>query len=452
MPGSLQGADCWERRVPVKFRISAPVVDEYSVMARQRSMLSWLRLLFVGVLFLVVVLLTLWPVVEVAWYSGAGDDLQLRRLRYEQLESMREYVFPAFVAVWTFGFGATIGSFLNVVVWRMPRGETVVSRPSRCPFCATKIRARDNVPVLGWIMLDGRCRACRLPISPRYPIVEAILGTVFLALLYVEVFWKGWNLPETSHVSLPDALLYELNPTLVGCSMFHAFLFGLLLCWSLIAWDRQRMPKTLSVLCVFVGISVPLLVPDLLPVRWSEIQLADFADANRISVFLTQIFGLVIGSCWGLLIRYHLPRPTPEDASCRYGVILVMASVGLYFGWQATFVVALCGMVGCFKLWPLAHRAGRPDFAGLAEISLSLSALAMAVFWSYCHACYEAWPYVTLAIEGVGAVGLAVLFKKLSFRAEVDLSRFRRPENLVQSASPDLQLLASEGETVDNKG
>jgi leader peptidase (prepilin peptidase) / N-methyltransferase len=72
--------------------------------------------------------------------------------------------------------GAIVGSFLNVVAHRLPRGESLVHPGSRCPACATPIRPTDNVPVLGWLWLGGRCRACRAPISWRYPLVEAATG------------------------------------------------------------------------------------------------------------------------------------------------------------------------------------------------------------------------------------------------------------------------------------
>lgn len=81
--------------------------------------------------------------------------------------------------------GLAIGSFLNVVIWRVPRGESVVSPPSACPRCGNEIRNRDNVPVLGWLLLRGKCRDCGLPISIRYPLVEA--GT---AALYAAMAWR----------------------------------------------------------------------------------------------------------------------------------------------------------------------------------------------------------------------------------------------------------------------
>jgi leader peptidase (prepilin peptidase) / N-methyltransferase len=82
---------------------------------------------------------------------------------------MATSVAPPFVAL----FGALVGSFLNVVVYRLPRGESLVTPGSHCPSCGAPVKPFDNVPVLGWLWLRGRCRACRARISPRYPLVEA---------------------------------------------------------------------------------------------------------------------------------------------------------------------------------------------------------------------------------------------------------------------------------------
>lgn len=77
--------------------------------------------------------------------------------------------------------GLAVGSFLNVVIHRVPRGESVVSPPSACPSCGHAIRNRHNIPVLGWLMLTGRCHDCHAPISPRYPLVELGTGVLFAA-------------------------------------------------------------------------------------------------------------------------------------------------------------------------------------------------------------------------------------------------------------------------------
>jgi leader peptidase (prepilin peptidase)/N-methyltransferase len=78
-------------------------------------------------------------------------------------------------------FGALVGSFLNVVAYRLPRGESLVHPPSACPACGTPIKPYDNVPVLGWLWLHGKCRACKAPISPKYPIVEAVTALLCAA-------------------------------------------------------------------------------------------------------------------------------------------------------------------------------------------------------------------------------------------------------------------------------
>ncbi len=88
------------------------------------------------------------------------------------------------VTVW----GACVGSFLNVVIYRLPAGISVVSPPSRCPGCETKLAAYDNVPVLGWLWLRGRCRTCRMKISVQYPLVEAATAGLFGGLTWVYYF------------------------------------------------------------------------------------------------------------------------------------------------------------------------------------------------------------------------------------------------------------------------
>jgi leader peptidase (prepilin peptidase)/N-methyltransferase len=86
-------------------------------------------------------------------------------------------------------FGAIIGSFLNVVAYRLPRGESLAHPPSRCPHCGAPVKPYDNIPVLSWLLLRGRCRNCKGPISARYPLVEA--GTGLLCALVVVA--KGWD-------------------------------------------------------------------------------------------------------------------------------------------------------------------------------------------------------------------------------------------------------------------
>jgi len=82
--------------------------------------------------------------------------------------------------------GAVVGSFLNVVAYRLPRRESLVTPASRCPACGTPIKAHDNVPVIGWLLLRGRCRACAQAISPRYPAVEALTAVLAVSVVLVK--------------------------------------------------------------------------------------------------------------------------------------------------------------------------------------------------------------------------------------------------------------------------
>jgi leader peptidase (prepilin peptidase) / N-methyltransferase len=120
-----------------------------------------------------------------------------------------------------FVFGAIYGSFLNVVVHRLPREESLVRPGSRCPRCRKPIAWHDNVPVLSWLLLRGRCRACRKPISPRYPAVEAAMGALAAALQ------RRW--PQ--------------DPAWAGAA---ALAGGALLAVALIDWETFLIPDELS--------------------------------------------------------------------------------------------------------------------------------------------------------------------------------------------------------------
>ncbi len=90
-------------------------------------------------------------------------------------------------------FGLVIGSFLNVVIYRVPRGESIVAPRSRCPACGTTLRAIDNIPVASYVVLRGRCRSCKAPISAQYPIVELLTAGLFAAT--AAHFGFTWSLP-----------------------------------------------------------------------------------------------------------------------------------------------------------------------------------------------------------------------------------------------------------------
>jgi leader peptidase (prepilin peptidase)/N-methyltransferase len=90
-----------------------------------------------------------------------------------------------YLAIWSLLLGLVVGSFLNVVIYRVPRRESLIRPASHCPGCGTAIRSYDNIPVVSWVLLRGRCRSCHSPISARYPLVESITGVAFLV-----AFWR----------------------------------------------------------------------------------------------------------------------------------------------------------------------------------------------------------------------------------------------------------------------
>jgi leader peptidase (prepilin peptidase)/N-methyltransferase len=128
-----------------------------------------------------------------------------------------------FYIPFVFAIGACVGSFLNVVVYRLPRGLSLISPPSRCPKCETPLAWYDNIPVFGWIFLRGKCRYCRQPISPRYPIFEAITGLLFV-FYYVMFFLERLGPPE--EMNWPIYGLYmALIAGLLAASLIDAELF-----------------------------------------------------------------------------------------------------------------------------------------------------------------------------------------------------------------------------------
>jgi leader peptidase (prepilin peptidase)/N-methyltransferase len=133
--------------------------------------------------------------------------------------------------------GLVIGSFLNVVIWRVPRGESVVTPASHCPSCDAQIRTRDNVPLLSWLVLRGRCRHCRAPISARYPGVEALTGLLFLtmalalgltwqlpAYLYLTALGVALTFIDLDTKRLPNALTLPSYPIVAGLLLLPAIL------------------------------------------------------------------------------------------------------------------------------------------------------------------------------------------------------------------------------------
>lgn len=145
-------------------------------------------------------------------------------------------------AVLIFGaalYGLAIGSFLNVVIYRVPAGTSVVRPPSACPGCHNPITARDNIPVASWLLLRGRCRNCRMPISPRYPGVELLTGAVWVAVALR--FGWSWTLPaevifvtglialafiDFDHMKLPKVIVWPTGVAVAAALLLAAGVEG----------------------------------------------------------------------------------------------------------------------------------------------------------------------------------------------------------------------------------
>jgi len=146
-----------------------------------------------------------------------------------------------------FVLGASVGSFLNVVIYRLPHGLSLVRPASHCPACEAPIRIWHNVPVLGWLVLRGRCADCDVPISARYPLIEVLVGVLFTAL------WHDLmgGLTTSEALASPDLLLGVVIPF----GLYGVFVAGLVAI-AFIDLDLFIIPDVLSLPAIPMGILV----------------------------------------------------------------------------------------------------------------------------------------------------------------------------------------------------
>lgn len=192
----------------------------------------------------------------------------------------------AFVAALVIVGGAVIGSFLNVVIWRVPRGESIVSPPSHCPSCSTPIRARDNVPVLSWLLLRGRCRDCETALTARYPLVEA--GT---ALLFGLMLWR-------------------FGVTAVLPAYLYLAAVGLAL--ALIDLDVRRLPNSLTLPSYPVALAL---------LGAAAVATGRFVPLERALIGMAALFAFYV-----LLVLVY-------PAGMGMGDVKLSGVLGLYLGW-----------------------------------------------------------------------------------------------------------------------
>ena len=147
------------------------------------------------------------------------------------------------IAVGVGVFGSLIGSFLNVVIYRVPAGRSIVSPPSACGSCGARVRPLDNLPVLSWILLRGKCRDCRAPISARYPLVE--LGTAFF---FAAVAWF-----VLAQVGLGAGKAEQVFATILVLAAFLYFA-AISVALALIDLDTRRLPNSIVLPAYPIGV------------------------------------------------------------------------------------------------------------------------------------------------------------------------------------------------------
>lgn len=229
-------------------------------------------------------------------------------------------------------FGALIGSFLNVVVHRVPLGLSVVRPASRCPTCSTAIRRVDNVPVLSWLLLRGRCRTCAAPISVRYPLVELLTALAFAG---VALLFGPAVVASTNALSIGAAILVLIA---------FMYLAAISIALAAIDLDTHRLPNAIVLPSYAVGVAL--------------LGGAAILDADPGS-FARAAAGA------GILFALYLALALISPRGMGMGDVKLAGVLGLYLGWVgwgalavgalAAFLIG--GLVGIGVI--LARRASR---------------------------------------------------------------------------------------------
>lgn len=223
---------------------------------------------------------------------------------------MEKFYFIVTVVVFAV-FGLCFGSFLNVVVYRLPRGMSLAKPPSHCPHCKYRLRWFDNVPLLSYAVLRGRCRKCGARISPRYPLVEA---AVCLLWALCAGCWRG---------NVPYALCASAALTV-------------LLAMALIDSDSQMIPDSLQIALLVVAVG------------------AVFAD--RETAWPDKLYGLCLGGGFFLLF-YLLSYPMFGREGLGFGDVKLMAGAGLLLGLKATAAAIAFALAPAFLAVVLRRAA-----------------------------------------------------------------------------------------------
>lgn len=284
-----------------------------------------------------------------------------------------------------FFLGAMAGSFLNVLLHRLPRRMNILWPPSHCPNCGQRLALADNIPLFSWLSLRGRCRYCKTSIPARYLLVEAALGGLFLALLYLTLHTGGGNLPLRFPNQYGGALYTIWFPQYDLLAIYGSFcLLGFFLaCLALFGGQGDRLPGTLVLTAAALGLLLSWYSP--------HVQQVPLAGAAGMPTWQRQFgggaesalglaAGLGLGGLLGLVSRPRVPcgvEPGPRwGLPARGDQAAILGLAGGWLGWQAAVssavltalalaalpartpaVVAATGAVGVqLGLWRLLAR------------------------------------------------------------------------------------------------
>ena len=283
-------------------------------------------------------------------------------------------------ALWLGCIGVCIGSFLNVVAYRMPLGLSVVWKPSHCPNCKHSIRVYDNVPVLGWLWLRGRCRDCREPIAPRYAIVEAVMGLAFFALAYTELFSGGANLPGGPITNFSGALEVVWDPQwqIIGIYMYHCTLLSLLMSLVLIGQDKQRIPLSIVLFATAMITTCSIKFPYLYT-------MADTSDDHlKYLGFVKAVAGALVLSWFSWIVLAVLLVRKTSQKLFNYGasIAIALAITGGFLGIEGTWALLVFWVIASFVIFLKNKSIGAHTYSIL--IPLWPVTLVFLIFWRLC--------------------------------------------------------------------
>lgn len=258
--------------------------------------------------------------------------------------------------------GACIASFLNVCIWRLPRGESVVSPPSHCPNCNARIKWYQNIPILSWCCLRGRCANCHKPISIRYTVVE-LLGAALFLLAYLQ-----WGMPF--FLGLEPALGLQKLTCLWAVPVFWLVFTGLIL-GSFIDLAHFYLPDRVTIGGMILGVPLSYLVPELQ------------GETARLPALCWSLGGLAFGFVFLWLIGFVFSKIVKKEA-LGFGDVKLIGAVGAFFGpWAVLFTIIVSSFVGAVVGMALILR-GKAKLGGFTAVPygpfLALGVVAW-MFW-----------------------------------------------------------------------